>query len=124
MDEKIRVNLGNDQWWDIKPIQTQGMRKQIKKQAQDSIVESMRTGARGRSAEVEMIDAMDMSDQIVAFTLIVMSIGWSWPTPINTKTIEERESWMIDAVLVRMNDTYTRTPEQIKALEKNLQEPS
>jgi len=123
----MRISLGQDaegkeQYWDIKPIQTQGMRKQIKKQAQAAMVENMRVNS--RNANAEMLDMMELDDQIIAQTLICMSEGWSWPEPINTKTLEARESWMVDATLRRMNETYSRTPEQIKALEKNLPEPS
>jgi len=123
----MRISLGQDaegkeQYWDIKPIQTQGMRKQIKKLAQAAMVENMRVNSRNANAEI--LDMMELDDQIIAQTLICMSVGWSWPEPINSKTLEDRESWMVDATLRRMNETYSRTPEQIKALEKNLPEPS
>ena len=126
--EPIRVSLGKDvqakeQFWDILPVQTQGMRKQIKKQAQAAMTESIRSGSR-MATNAEIFDMIELDDQIIAQTLICMSAGWSWPEPINVKTIEERESWMVDAVLRRMNEIYTRTPEQIKALEKNLLSPS
>ena len=121
--ESIRINLGKDQWWNIKPVQTQGMRKLIKKNAQKELLENLRTsGASSESTEV--IDLMALNDAVTAQTLIIMSTEWSWPEPINTKTLENRESWQVDAVLTRMNELYTRTPEQIKALEKNLLEPS
>jgi len=72
----------------------------------------------------EVLDMLDLNSLVVDYTLVQMSVGWSWPEPINVKTIENREAWMIDAVLQRMNETYSRTPEQIKALEKNLPAPS
>ena len=121
MEEGIRVNLGDNQFWDIAPIQTQGMRKLIKKNAQRELLEKMRTEG---SPGIETAEMMALNDAIISQTLLVMSTGWSWPEPINTKTLDDRETWMIDAVLTRMNELYTRTPEQIKALEKNLLEPS
>jgi len=125
----IRVNLGKDehgqpQWWDVKPVQTQGMRKQIKKQAQNAMTEKMRMEGSATGMSMEVVDFQVLTEQIEAQTLIQMSVGWSWPTPINSKTLDDRETWIIDAVLQRMNDLYSRTLEQIKALEKNLQEPS
>jgi len=57
MDEKIRVNLGNDQWWDIMPVQTQAMRKQIKKSAQREATEQMRTESRPMARNTEVAEA-------------------------------------------------------------------
>ena len=124
--DNIRIDLGKDeqgnaQFWDIKAVQTYGMRKQIKKQAQAALTEKMRM-EQSRSADsmsMEVIDMMELTEQIENQTLLVCSAGWSWPDAITAATLGDRESWMIDSVLKQMNDTYTRTPEQIKALEKN-----
>ena len=122
--ESIKIELGKDekgesQFWEIKPVQTYGMRKQIKKQAQSSLTEKMRMEQSPSGMSVEMLDMMALTEQIETQTLLICSVGWSWPEPINETTLGNREAWMVDEVLKKMNDQYTRTPKQIKALEKN-----
>lgn len=115
----IRIDLGSGQFWDIKPVQTYGMRKQIKKQAQAALTETMRMEQSKDGTSVELLDMMNLTEQVETQTLLVCSVGWSWPEAISVATLENREAWMLDEVLKRMNSLYSRTPEQIKALEKN-----
>ena len=115
----IRVDLGNGQFWDIKAVQTYGMRKQIKKLAQSAMTETMRMEQSASGTSVEILDMMALTEQIETHTLLVCSVGWSWPEAIDANTLGNRDGWMVDEVLKRMSDQYTRTPEQVKALEKN-----
>ena len=117
--DAIRISLGDGQFWDIKPVQTYGMRKQIKKAAQTALTEKARIEQSSTGSSMEILDMMNLTEQIEAQTLTVCSVGWSWPEPINAANLENREGWMTDLVLKTMNDTYVRTPEQIKDLRKN-----
>ncbi len=115
----IRVDLGGGQFWDIKAVQTYGMRKQIKKNAQVALTEKMRIEQSKDSSSMEILDMMNLTEQIETQTLLICSAGWSWPEAIDANSLGNRDGWMVDEVLKRMNEQYIRTPEQIKDLRKN-----
>ena len=116
-----KIELGDNQWWEVKTHQTYGERKAIKKQATDVLTESMRMESRSNDGTVstEIVDMMQLQEEIEFQTLVISSVAWSWPDKLDRLNISIRDGWMIDVVLKRLNELYQRPEVKEKALGKN-----
>lgn len=112
-----RIDLGNEQWWDIRTVVTRGMRKEFRKAS----LSGLSSGMNGHAIDLtnpEELKTYVLShpdkwnlDAIDDAYLLHGTIAFSFGDKIALEIIDRIDDKIVSEILARMKELYIEMPE-------------
>lgn len=113
-DQPVRIELGNGQWWDIKPRLTRGARKAVNRVVR-SWITIRDTTAESLTADPETAVQIDPAkvdiDSRDDMLLKLGTVGWSFPQAFSLEAVDDFPDEYVEKVLTEMRSRYLVQPD-------------